>query len=188
MDVILSVLILVFGLASYGVGLAEVVKRKYRPNLFSRCVWLALAMISFAGVLGTGSSRSSVLLAGIFLAGNATICLASFWRGTRHVGKLEIACLILLLISAAIWIIFRAPLVSLVMSLFAHFIGGLPTYHNAWRDPSNESAGFWSLFFIASLFSIIAAWGEPLRSQIFAIYFVFFDGGMTVLSLRKGGS
>ena len=188
MNQILYALILVFGTASYAVGLRQMIKGKYAPSVFSRVVWLLLAINSFAGVVISHSSSASVLLAGIFLVGNAAICIASFWKGTRHIGSLEYLCLVLLGLSAVVWIVFSAPLINLALSLVAHFIGALPTYKRVLQKPSSESVGFWSLFFIASVLSVIASWGDPLKLIIFPIYFAFFDGSMTFLSMRHRGS
>jgi hypothetical protein len=179
-------LILAFGTASYVVGLKEMFQGKYSPSVFSRVVWLLLAAASFAGVLSSKSTAASALLSGIFLLGNAAICLVSFWRGTKEVGKLEFICLAILVTSGVIWLVFKAPLVSLGFSLLAHFVGGAPTYRKVWKHPENESTGFWSLFFLASAFSVVASHGDSVSLIIFPIYFTLFDGSMTFLSLRKG--
>ncbi len=158
---------------------------KYSPSVFSRVVWLLLAIISTASVVASHSTSASVILAFVFLLGNASICIASFWKGTKETGKLEYICLGILVVSSMVWIVFNAPLVSLVISLLAHFVGAVPTYKRVWIRPSSESTGFWSLFFVASLLSIFASWGQPLSLIIFPIYFALFDGSMTFLSMRK---
>ncbi len=188
MEKTLYILIVLFGCASYLVGLKEMLNGKYAPSVFSRVVWLLLAVISFAGVVVSNSTKPSMLLAGIFLLGNATICLTSFWKGTRDIGKLEYICLAILVISGLVWITFKAPLVSVAISLFAHFVGAVPTYKRVWEKPSSESTGFWSLFFIASILSVMASGSQPAKLIIFPIYFMFFDGSMTLLSLRHRGS
>lgn len=185
MENLLYVLILLFGSASYLVGLRQMLQDTYAPSVFSRVVWLLLAVISFAGVWASQGTSASVLLAGVFLLGNAAICVTSFWKGTKETGTLEFVCLGLLVLSGVVWAVFDAPLVSLCMSLFAHLVGAAPTYRRVWKNPANESAGFWSLFFVASVLSIIASLGEPLRLVIFPIYFTLFDGSMTLLSLRR---
>ena len=185
MHLALELLVLAFGTASYAVGARDVLVRGYRPNVFSRVVWLLLAVISTAGVVASGSGSGAVVLAGVFLAGNAVICLLSVWKGTRGVGRLEYVCLAILVLSALVWVLFDAPVVSLAMSLLAHLVGGAPTYHRAWQRPGSESAGFWSLFFIASVLSLLATLGEPAQALLFPLYFVLFDGGMTALALRR---
>jgi hypothetical protein len=183
--VALYVLIFAFGGASYFVGSRDILVGKYSPSIFSRVVWLLLAGISFAGVVAGGSAVASILLAGIFLAGNAAICLLSFWKGTKSFGRLEYLCLAILVASGVVWAVFDAPFLSLAISLLAHFVGGAPTYRTVWRHPKSESAGFWSLFFMASVLSLVADIGQPWQSLIFPAYFALFDGTMTFLSLRR---
>lgn len=185
---ILYILILLFGSASYFIGLKEMLAGKYAPSIFSRLVWLLLAIISSASVLVSKSTTASIVLAGVFLLGNAAICVASFWKGSKEFNKLEYLCLAILIMSGIVWIVFKAPLVSLVVSLLAHFVGALPTYKRVILKPRSESTGFWSLFFIASALSVVASLGQPAKLIIFPAYFMLFDGSMTFLSMRKTNS
>lgn len=189
MIIFLYALIIIFGTASYIVGVWQMIKNKYSPSTFSRVVWVLLSINSFAGVVLSNGTKSSIILGIIFLLGNIAICLASFWKGTREIGGLELFCLFLLFISGLIWVFFEAPLLNLGLSLFAHFVGGIPTYKKVWLNPKSESVGFWSLFFIASLLSIFVSVVDSnmtsLSAILFPIYFTIFDGGMTLLSLRK---
>ena len=185
MQLFLLILITILGCSSYIVGVWQMIKGKYAPSTFSRVVWVLLAINSFAGVVLSGSSQSSILLGAILLIGNVAVCIISFWKGTRIIGKLEYFCLALLVLSAIIWIFFRAPLVNLAISLIAHFIGAAPTYKKVLQDPKSESVGFWSLFFFASLLSIFAAPSYSLKIILLPVYFTFFDGSLFFLSMRK---
>ncbi len=185
MQTVLYADIVFFGLASYVVGCTEMLKGKYSPSVFSRIVWVLLSINSFAGVYFSGGSHSSLILSFIFLIGNVAICLISFWKGTREFGYTEYVCAALLVISGLIWFYFSAPLLNLIISLVAHFIGGIPTYKKVWNNPKSESVGFWSLFFIASLLSLIASDTKELSRIAFPLYFTFFDGSMFLLSVRK---
>jgi hypothetical protein len=184
MQTILYLSILLLGSASYTVGVWQMLHGKYAPSVFSRVVWLLLAVNSFAGVVLSKGSKASVLLALILLAGNAAICLTSFWKGTRSFGKLEWFCVALLIVSGLVWVFFRAPLINLGLSLLAHFIGAAPTYKRVWHNPKTESTAFWSLFFGASVLSIFASSGNTLSAVVFPIYFTLFDGSMFFLSAR----
>lgn len=182
---IFYILILLFGSASYFIGLKEMFAGKYAPSIFSRLVWLLLAITTSASVVVSKSTTASIVLTAIFLLGNAAICVASFWKGSKEFNRLEYICLAILMISGIVWLVFKAPLVSLVVSLLAHFVGALPTYKRVMLKPTSESTGFWSLFFIASALGVAASWGQPAKLMIFPIYFVLFDGSMTFLSMRK---
>lgn len=185
MTILLFIAIAVLGLASYGVGIWQMVKGRYFPNTFSRVIWVLLAINSFAGVVLSNGSKSSILLGAVLLLGNIAMCVASFWRGTKDMGRLEYFSLFLLLVSALIWIFFHAPLINLSISLFAHFVGGLPIYKKIWLDPKSESVGFWSLFFFASLLSVFVSSFDSWKAIILPMYFTIFDGSMSLLTLRK---
>jgi hypothetical protein len=161
------------------------INNKYVPSTFSRVIWLLLVVNSFAGVVLSHGSQSSVLLSAIFLIGSFAICIISFWKGTKAFGKLEYFCLGLLALSGVVWIFFNAPLINLIISLFAHFIGALPTYRKVWLNPESESFWFWSLFFFASLLSVFVAGAVSFKTIIFPIYFTLFDGSLFFLTLRK---
>ncbi len=182
---ILNTLILLFGTASYVAGIWQMLRGKYKPNTFSRVIWLLLAINSTAGVVLSQSSPASVLLAWVFLIGNTAMCVISFWHGTRRFGYLEILCMTLLLVSAVLWIASPNPLLNLGIGLFAHLVGASPTFKSVYQNGKSESLAFWSLFFMASVFSLVASIGSPISSVIFPLYFVVFDGTMMGLCVRK---
>lgn len=185
MSILLYSLIILFGSASYIVGIRQMLQGRYSPSTFSRVIWVLLSINGFAGVILSKGSTPSVLLSGIFLLGNIAICIVSFKKGTRIIGRLEYACLFLLLVSTAVWIFSDIPMLNLGISLFAHFIGAIPTYKKVWLEPKSESFGFWSLFFIASVLSLFASDFRSWGSIVFPLYFALFDGSMSLLALRK---
>ena len=184
MQSILYIFIIFFGIASYVAGVGQMLQGRYAPSVFSRVVWLLLAAISFAGVIASHSSSASVLLAGVYLAGNVAISVVSFWKGSKDFGRLELFCLVLLAVSGLVWALFDAPLLSLCISLIAHLVGALPTYKRILAKPESESTLFWFFFFAASLLSIFASLGSSMEMIVFPIYFTLFEGSLFVLSLR----
>ena len=174
MVVCLYLLITLLGILSYAIGIGKMLKNKYAPSTFSRIIWFLLAINSFAGVLLSNSSSASILLAGILLLGNMGICVVSFFKGTRGIGRLEYICSMLLVLSAIVWLVSDAPLVNLLISLLAHFIGAAPTYKKVWHQPESEDIGFWLLFFLASLLSIFVSDASTLKAVIFPIYYMLF--------------
>lgn len=182
---ILYVLILVLGVGSYAVGAVEMLQGKYQPSMFSRTVWLLLAVNAFAGVLGSHGTTASILLGGVLLAGCTLIWVLSLWKGNKSFGKLEWVCLGLLVISLYIWVVYDAPYVSLLISLLGDLIGGIPTLRNVWKNPKSESLWFWGLFFFSSVLSVVASFGSPWSAAVIALYFTFFDGTVFALCLRR---
>lgn len=184
-EAVIYFFIFLSGTASYFTGSREIMFGKYSPSLFSRIIWVFLAINSLIGIILSGGSGSSIFLGGIFLLGNMVICGLSFYRGTKEFGWTEVCSLILLLMSILIWFLLDTPIINLIISLVAHFIGGIPTYKKVWRDPRSESFRFWVLFFMASILSILVSDTESFKAIIFPVYFTIFDGGMALLCLRK---
>ncbi len=81
--------IFVLGVSSYAIGVWKMVQNKYSPSFFSRIVWVLFAINSFAGVVLSHSSSSSILLGLILLVGNIAMCILSFSKGTKGMGNLE---------------------------------------------------------------------------------------------------
>lgn len=157
----------------------------YSPSVFSRVVWLLLAINSFAGVVLSKGSQAAILLAGILLIGNLGMCIVSCWKGSKNFGGLEITSLSLLGLSGIVWVAIDFPLINLAISLLAHFVGALPTYKRVLIKPESESTGFWFLFFAASILSVMASKDGSFSTVILPLYFSLFDGSLFMLSLRK---
>lgn len=180
----LYIMITILGVSSYAIGILKMLSNQYSPSIFSRVIWVLLAINSFAGVVLSHSSHASILLGGILLLGNILICIVSFFKGTSGIGKLEYICSALLIVSVIVWIVSDTPLINLTLSLVAHFIGAAPTYKRVWQNPRSEDIGFWLLFFLASVLSIFTSSTFSLKIVILPVYFALFDGSILLLALR----
>ncbi len=181
----LHVLILLLGIATYGVAFYQMLYDHYVPSFFSRGVWFLLGINSFAGVLLGKGSEASVILAGTLFFGNAAVFVVSYKKGSRDFGLAEKLSLALLLISGLTWALLREPYVGLVISLVAHFVGGIPTLWRVVKDPNSERAYHWYFFFAASALSILASTKKTATTILFPVYFVLFDGLIILLVNRK---
>lgn len=179
------VLIAMLGVATYGSAVYQILYGTYSPSFFSRGVWLLLGINSFVGVLFGNGTQASVILAATLLVGNLAVFLVSYKKGSRKFGTVEKLSLVLLIIALLIWIFFKAPFVTLVISLAAHFIGGIPTIWRAAKKPESEQAVHWYFFFTACIVSIIASPEKSISAILFPVYFAFFDGIIILLANRK---
>lgn len=179
------IIIAVLGVMTYASAVYQILYGKYSPSFFSRGVWLLLGINSFIGVLfGTGT-KASIILAATLLVGNLAVFVASYKKGSRDFGIVEKLSLVLLITALLIWIFFKAPFLTLVISLVAHFIGGIPTIARTIKNPENEQALHWYFFFAACVISIIASKEKTIYTILFPIYFALFDGIIIMLANRK---
>lgn len=181
----LFIAIAVLGVATYSSAVYQMLYGKYSPSFFSRGVWLLLGINSFIGVLYGDGSRASTILAATLLLGNAAVFFVSYKKGSRDFGRIEKLSLSLLIIAILIWLIFQAPFVTLVISLLAHFIGGIPTIWRVIKKPESEQALHWYFFFAACILSIIASPNKTATVILFPVYFALFDGLIIALANRK---
>jgi hypothetical protein len=182
---ILYGLILLLGIATYTSAVWQMLNGQYSPSFFSRGVWFLLGINSFAGVLLGGGSTASVLLASMLFVGNAAVFAVSYKKGSREFGFAEKISLVLLIISGITWAVLQAPFLGLVISLVAHFIGGIPTIWRVAKRPESEQAYHWYFYCTASILTLIASDKASIKAVLFPIYFACFDGLIIILANRK---
>ena len=178
-------LILLLGTATYVSAVWQMLSGTYSPSFFTRGVWFLLGINSFAGVLLGDGSKASVILAGTLFVGNFAVFVVSYKKGSREFGFAEKISLGLLVMAFGFWTLLDAPFAGLVISLVAHFIGGIPTIVRVAKRPESEQAYHWYFFFSASLLSLIASDKGNIKAVVFPLYFALFDGLIIVLANRK---
>lgn len=182
---VLFVTIALLGIATYTSAVWQMLVGQYSPSFFTRGVWLLLGINSFVGVLFGDGTKASIILAATLLIGNAAVFLVSYKKGSRDFGAVEWGSFLLLIVALLIWLLLDAPFITLVISLVAHFLGGIPTIWRTIKKPASEQALHWYFFFTASVLSIIASPDKALTAVLFPVYFVFFDGLIIALVNRK---
>lgn len=185
MHLVLYILILFLGIATYTSAVWQMLNGQYTPSFFSRGVWFLLGINSFAGVLLGGGSKGSVILAATLLIGNSIVFAVSYKKGSRDFHFVEKISLVLLVLSGITWAILQAPFLGLIISLIAHFIGGIPTIWRVAKRPQSEQAYHWYFFSTASLLTLIASDKSSFKAVLFPVYFLCFDGLIILLANRK---
>ena len=182
--VVSNILILLFTVASYFFGAKAIVENRYRPNVFSRIIWLLVALNGLASVILLKNSSSIILFAVLGFLGSFLIFVLSL-REKASFGLIELISTVLLLLSLALWFFVRIPFLNLTIGLVITFIGGVPTYIKALKDPYDENIPFWLFFTLASLVTLYNSDRSTLSGYLFPLYFLITNAGMTLLCLRR---
>ncbi len=178
--------ILIFASASYLIGFWAILKKGYRPNLFTRVVFLCLALNNLASVIKLDNQYSTLVLAWVTFLGSLLIFFGSIlFKGERLWSKNETVSTVLLIISFLFWIFTDIPLINLSIGLITHLLGSLPTVVRVIKKPESENIPFWLLFAIASIITLLSTHSGNIKDYLFAIYFCIFDSAMTILAFRK---
>ncbi len=176
--------VFILGITAYISAVWQMLAGQYKPSFFSRGVWFLLGINSFAGVFLGDGSTASILLAATLLIGNTAVFAVSYSKGSRIFGAAEKISLGLLVASGLAWAILDEPFLGLIISLVAHFIGGIPTIWRTIKKETSERAYHWYFFFVASVLSVIISPDRSLTAILFPLYFALFDGLIIVLSHR----
>lgn len=166
-------------------GAKSIYQNKYTPSIYSRIIWILVAFNSFLSVIFLGNNSSVILLASLSLLGNFLILALSLKRSKKVFGYTEIICSILLILSLIVWIFTRLPFLNLTISLIIFLIGGIPTYKKVIKNPRDEDLLFWLFFALASLLALVTTDKAHLSGYLYPLFFTIFDGGMTILCLRR---
>ena len=180
-----TLVIIVFSILSYGSGVGAVLKGKYKPSIYSRLVWFLLAINSFLGVVALHNKSGSIALSILQALGCLAMLLASFKYSVKTFGITERICTLFLLASGVIWLTAHSPITNVVLSLVAHFIGGVPTLQKAWKSPLSENFFFWFFFAIASWTAYITADKSHLGNFLYALYFAVWNSLLAVITVRQ---
>ena len=182
--VVSNILILLFTITSYFFGAKAIVENRYRPNVFSRIIWLLVALNGLASVILLKNSSSIILFAVLGFLGSFLIFVLSL-REKASFGLIELISTVLLLLSLALWFFVRIPFLNLTIGLVITFIGGVPTYIKALKNPYDEDIPFWLFFTLASLVTLYNSDRSTLSGYLFPLYFLITNVGMTLLCLRR---
>lgn len=180
-----NILIALFTLLSYYYGAKAILENRYKPNVFSRIIWLLVALNGLASVVALKNASSTVVFASMGFLGSFLILVLSLRTSRKIFGSIELISTVLLVLSLVLWFVMQAPFLNLIIGLVITFIGGIPTLISVLRDPKSEDIPFWLFFALASLVACIDADWSTVSGYIFSIFYLCFNAGMTLLCLRR---
>ena len=129
--------------------------RKEKPNKPSKASWIIWAIldtIAFAGMVAEDSVNGQII--GTVLGVWVVMALALIY-GKPGFTKLEKFCLIGAVFGLILWKII-GPVAGVVTSLILIFIGSLPTFDKARKNPGGEDGLSWIIWWLSSLVQLIA--------------------------------
>lgn len=177
--------IIILAASSYIVGYRSIHNGYYKPSIYSRAIWLLIALNSFVGVVALQSKPNVLALSTMQVMGCLVMLIGAWKHSTRTFGKTEYICTCLLICSVLVWFAFKSPILNVLIGIIAHFVGGIPSLASVIKKPARENFLFWLFFASASLLTYITADKSSFQSYLYPMYFMLFEGSMAVLSSRQ---
>jgi hypothetical protein len=147
---ILAGIIFVAGYVPY---IISIVRGKTKPAKASWIIWLSLDMITIASMLAMDSLNGQIIGAVI---GAWVVAILALKYGIPGWTLLDKLCIAGAVFGIAMWQIFDSPLLGIIINLSVTFLGSIPTFTSAWKDPSREDKLAWVLFLISCICALIA--------------------------------
>lgn len=181
----MNLLIIFLITASYFFGAKAILQNKYFPNVYSRIIWLLLAINGLVSVILLKNSASIILFAILGFLGSLLIFILSLKKSKKIFGPVEFISTIFLFVSLGLWIFTKLPFLNLSIGLIVSFIGGIPTFAKVIKDPNDEDILFWLFFALGSFVTLLNSDLSNISGYLFPLYYLITNTGMTLFCSRR---
>ncbi len=147
---VLAGLLFVVGYIPYA---RAILRKETKPAKASWIIWASLDTVTIAGMYAKGTVNGQIL--GVII-GVWVIVVLALKYGTPGWTKLDKFCLGGAVLGIVLWKTFSNPVLGIITSLSVVFIGSIPTFVSAWKDPSRENKLAWTIFWVSCVCAVIA--------------------------------
>jgi hypothetical protein len=149
----LSLIAGILFIAGFVPYIRAILKRETKPAKASWIIWATLDSITLVGMYFKGTINGQIVWA---VMGAWIVAALALKFGTPGWTKLDKFCLFGAVLSIVLWKAFNDPIFGIMTSLSVVFIGAIPTFASAWKDPGCEDRLAWTIFWISCVCAVIA--------------------------------
>jgi hypothetical protein len=165
-------LLMMSGFIPYIIG---ILRGKTKPAKASWIIWGLLDFIAMAGMYAAGSLNGQIVGSS---AGVLIVVVLACMYGKPGWTTLDILCLTGAAFGLFLWWVTNDPVFGIVTSQIVVFVGAIPTFVSAWKEPEGEDRAAWMLFFISCVFACIAIPAWTLEDALQPINFTIIETAM----------
>lgn len=162
--------------------IADVVKKKTKPNIITWIVWSALIGIGAAALYASNEFNAALLLTGDFIATFAVV-IVGLKYGTAKLDRLDFICLIGAIVGLILWLVFNSPLIAIAATIIIDFIGTIPTIRHSYHHPEEETWITFALGVLATIFTLLSLVDYSVSAWVYPAYLLFSNGLLLVTVL-----
>ncbi|MGH9439258.1 MAG: hypothetical protein ACRD22_15525 [Terriglobia bacterium] len=172
---VVSGVLFVIGFIPY---VRAIVRRKAQPAKVTWLVWSILNVVSFAGML-VKHAMIGQMAAVLFCSIIAAVLTQKY--GVPGWSRLDKVCLAGAAVGIILWVSFSNPVLGILTSLIATFLGGIPNFVLAWHDPGKEDRTTWTILWVSCVVAVIAIPRFTLAEAAQPITFLMIENIMVFL-------
>ena len=163
--------------------ISSILQWESKPHRTTRFVLLIITMLAFASLLAQ-HNKVAIFLAGVSCLQSIIIFTLCIKYGMGGRSKTDITCLIIAWIGILIRKLTNNPIMGLLASLLADFIGMIPALIKTYALPETETWIFYGLDVFAALFTLLAIKNYTYQETSYPIYIMAINLLMVIFILR----
>jgi hypothetical protein len=186
MILLLTVLGFVLSFISTGIYVADILRGRTKPHLYTYVVWSIVTLIAFFGSLVSGGGYGAWIIG---VTGLLTVVIVplSVKYGTKDIKIIDAVFLCGALISIVPWLILKDPLWSVVLAVIIDICGYLPTMRKTWSAPESEILSPWAMGGVKSALAIVTLDAFSVTTVLFPAEIVVMNGILSYIIISRRG-
>ncbi|MDO8499774.1 MAG: hypothetical protein Q7S66_03890 [bacterium] len=182
---ILGVVAGIVSFLGYFPYILSIYKGQTKPSRSSWWIWSFVGMVILFSYYSAGA-RNTIWIPIVFVVCPLLVAILSirYGQGERLI-FLDKICLVLSFASLLVWYLSKTPAVALFVNIVIDFFGFLPTIKKSIALPEYENKTTWVLFFIGSLFNLVAIDQFSINIVSYPLYMLIMDIIMIFLIFKK---
>ena len=155
MKIALAIIAVLINFIGYFPYIRDVLNGKTRPHAYSWLVWAYITLIIFALQLAAHGGAGAFVTLG---AGSTSFIVfgLALRQGKQDITLSDTFFFIAALIATAIWILAKAPLLSVSFLVLIDMLGFVPTIRKSWNKPHSETLIMYELGALRHALSLFA--------------------------------
>ena len=162
---------------------SSILQGESKPHRTTRFVLLVITLLAFTALFAQNNTVA-VFLAGVSFLQSIIIFILSIKYGMGGRAKIDIVCLFIALIGILVWKLTDNPIMWLMASILADFVGMIPALIKTYKLPETETRIFYWLDVCAAIFTMLAITTYSYQEISYPIYIMVINLVMVIFILR----
>jgi chromate transport protein ChrA len=177
---VIAVLLSIIGHLPY---IADILKGKTKPHIFTWIVWAVVTLIAFFGQWQKGGGAGSWTTA---VTGVITILIAilALRNGSKEITKSDTLAFSVALLSIIPWYFTKDPTFSIIIITLIDVFAFFPTVRKTLNDPDSETLITYALNFLRHGLSVLALANYNIATTLYPFTLLLMNLVMTAIILK----
>jgi hypothetical protein len=174
----------IISFSAYLIYIRSILRGESKPNRVTWWIWSFMGAIFAASYWAVGA-RNTIWAPIVEFIGPLTIAFLTikYGEGTRK-DRTDVICFFGGIVSIMLWIVFKSPVIALVLSIAVDAFAIVPTVKKSWLRPDGENFWAWFTTGMADAMNVFAVERHTFGITLYPAYMVTMDLLIILILLR----